>query len=171
MNGKTVGAWPRQITEINYKTHAIHSMIQWMPVTQPYLGGGKTEALGVKTTADPRGTARTLWAARGRAPVPSSTDETSHLPCPSDFSKFLCRPSLAIFDQSQNMTIYWSKIHTPLLKKDVSAIICVNIQCWWLNIIEKSDGQTETREITPTSGKGPITPYIWFLLQLWHASF
>ena len=49
--------------------------IQWTSVTPPNLGGGKTEALGVKTTAGTRGTAKTRWAARGAPAVTPSTDE------------------------------------------------------------------------------------------------
>ena len=49
--------------------------IQWTSVTPPNLGGGKTEALGVKTTAGTRGTAKTLWAVRGAPTVTPSTDE------------------------------------------------------------------------------------------------
>ena len=37
---------------------------------QAEFGGGKTKALGVKTTADPRGTTRTNWAARGKPSHP-----------------------------------------------------------------------------------------------------
>ena len=49
--------------------------IQWTSVTPPNLGGGKTEALGVKTTAGTRGTAKTRWAAQGAPAVTPSTDE------------------------------------------------------------------------------------------------
>ena len=54
--------------------------IQWTSVTPPNLGGGKNEALGVKTTAGTRGTAKTRWAARGAPAVTPSTDEILPLP-------------------------------------------------------------------------------------------
>ena len=53
VNGKTVGAWPRKSLK---STTILVQSIQWMLVTQQYFGGGKTEVLGVKTTADPRRT-------------------------------------------------------------------------------------------------------------------
>ena len=44
-----------------------HYSIHSVNVSKPAeFNWGKTEAPGVKTTADPRGTARTHWAARGK---------------------------------------------------------------------------------------------------------
>ena len=41
-----------------------HYSIYSVNVSNPAeFGGGKTEAIGLKTTADPRGMARTHWAA------------------------------------------------------------------------------------------------------------
>ena len=58
-----------------------HYSIHSVNVSNPAeFGGGKTEALGVKTTADPRGTARTHWAARGKPSHPLDRRNPPTLP-------------------------------------------------------------------------------------------
>ena len=56
-------------------TRAIHSVNDGNPAV---FGGGKTDALGVKTTADPRGTARAHWAARGKPSHPTTDEIIRH---------------------------------------------------------------------------------------------
>ena len=65
---------PLQSLNGHYSIHSVN-------VSNPAeFGGGKTEALGVKTTADPRGTARTHWAARGKPSHPPRQKKSSDPP-------------------------------------------------------------------------------------------
>ena len=58
-----------------------HYSIHSVNVSNPAeFGGEKTAALGVKTTADPRGTARTHWAARGKPSHPLDRRNPPTLP-------------------------------------------------------------------------------------------
>ena len=68
-----------------------HYSIHSVNVSNPAeFGGGKTEALGVKTTADPRGTARTHWTARGKPSHPLDRRNPPTLPSAYMYEYLYC---------------------------------------------------------------------------------
>ena len=93
-----------------------HYSIHSVNVSNPAeLGGGKTEALGVKTTADPRGTARTHWATRGKPSHPLDRRNPPTLRLPSEEIR-RTEEKLEHHDYIGRTTVKALRVHTTMVE-------------------------------------------------------
>ena len=110
-----------------------HYSIHSVNVSNPAeFGGGKTEALGVKTTADPRGTARTHWAARGKPSHPLDrrnppTLPSAELPATEEIRR--TEDNLEGHDYIGRTTVKALRVHTTMVEINRRGIVNAKPEC------------------------------------------
>ena len=110
-----------------------HYSIHSVNVSNPAeFGGGKTEALGVKTTADPRGTARTHWAARGKPSHPLDrrnppTLPSAELPATEEIRR--TEENLEDHDYIGRTTVKALRVHTTMVEINRRGIVNSKPEC------------------------------------------
>ena len=117
------------LQSLNGHSYSIHSVNVSNPAG---FGGGKTEALGVKTTADPRGTARTPlgspWKAQSSL-VRQTKSSDSHPPPPPSTelpTEEICRREENLEDHNYigRTTVKALRVHTTRYGRDKQARHC-----------------------------------------------